>query len=330
MRQILWLKFPLFVKWYITGKCNIRCEHCYLTDYSGQGDLANVLRFIDYFGQKKIRLISLLGGEPLVRDDLESIIERIVANKIDLKITTNAILATKERAKSLYTAGARAFQVSLEGPDPSSNDAVRGKNTFQRAVEGTLNLKSAGGALVLAFTITAKNFQLVPKMFSLANELGAGKIRIMAFAPVGTGEKHKDELLLNREVTLHVRAQLKSLAKQFPHLLIDSPFILPEEESCGGCPSSSTLGCGAGTSTLIMNNNLSISACDLLTEEDRTSVKVDKPEDIEKIWLEDRLFLKWRGLSEDSTTRTIQSFSDVHQHGCHVVNQTYRENIFRA
>ena len=64
--------------------------------------------------------------------------------------------------------------------------------------------------------------------------------------------------------------------QSYPKLMIDTPFIGPSTDECGTC--SPTFGCGAGTSTLIINQDLTLSACDLLTEQDRTKISIDSPQ----------------------------------------------------
>ena len=326
MRKVQWMKFPLFVKWYITARCNLRCTHCYLTDYSKQSDLPNILKYIDYFGKKGIYQMNLLGGEPLVRDDLEVIIKKIKSYNIDCSVATNGLLATPERAKSLVKSGLKKFQVSLEGHNSELNDPVRGQNTFDKAVEGIRNLKRAGANVNLSFTISKNNYHSIREMHKLAKDLNINLLRFTAFAPVGTGLVNQDDLSLNREISLEARKEIIECYKSYPKMMIDTPFIGPTDDKCGTC--SPTFGCGAGTSTLIINDDLTLSACDLLTQQDRTKVSINCPEDIEKAWKEDPLFNKWRGI-KTKEKHQLGDFKEVHQHGCHVTYIGYKENIFR-
>lgn len=190
MKTIQWLHFPVVVKWYITSLCNLRCSHCYLTDYTKQSRLDKIIRFIDYFGIKGVRSIILLGGEPLIRKDLEIIIQHIRKYNIDVNIATNGILATLERAKSLVAAGADKFQISIEGHNPELNDPVRGENSFFKIIEGATNLKLAGAHVTLSATISKRNYMHVERLHALARTLNVDVFRLTAFSPVGTGLKN--------------------------------------------------------------------------------------------------------------------------------------------
>lgn len=67
----------------------------------------------------------------------------------------------------------------------------------------------------------------------------------------------------------------------------------------------------------------------MLVEEDRTSIKIDEQEDIERLWNSDRLFKKWRGETAESDLKSVRWFSGVHNNGCHFAYNAYKENIFQ-
>ncbi|NBD33716.1 MAG: radical SAM protein [Cyanobacteria bacterium] len=322
--QVQWLSFPLFIKWYITSKCNLRCKHCYLTDYTIQPHIDEILSLIRYFGERKVQSIALLGGEPLIRDDLGVIVQAIAASNMSIKIATNGILASKKKAKELVDLGCQSFQVSLEGHTPELSDPVRGKDTFFKVVKGAQNLKESGAWVGLAFTLSSENVLSIGEIHRFARELGADQLKLAAFVPVGTGSLSAGKYNLSREMVKVARDALVELQSQYPNLDIDSAFLPRKKNTCG-----ITFGCGAGTTSLVINSDFSVSACDLLAEEDRTKVKLSQPSDIDDIWNHNPLFLKWRGLDPKASTKTMHNFADVHQVGCHVAYNTYRKNLFR-
>ncbi|MDA2384055.1 radical SAM protein [Bacillus cereus] len=323
---VQWLGFPLSIKWYITGKCNLRCKHCYLTDYTVQSPLEQVSQFIDYFSQMGVHGIAFLGGEPLVRKDLEDILKMVSNQNIRSKIATNGTLITKDRAKSLVASGCKQYQISLEGHSPELSDPVRGKATFEKAITGVQNLKEQGAWASFGVTITKQNALYIQQIHQLAREVGVDQLKIGGFVPIGTGKNHTEEYNLTREIVLDVRRELMDLQQRFPKLQIDSKFLPPKNSNCA---SDCTFGCGAGTTSLVVNSDLTLSACDMLVEEDRTKVKVNSPEEIEDLWNNNPLFNKWRGLAPNEITRSVNSFEKVHQEGCHIAYSAYEDNLFR-
>ncbi|MCR6109003.1 radical SAM protein [Bacillus sp. A301a_S52] len=325
MKKISYLNFPIGIKWYITSKCNLRCTHCYLTDYTTKLPFERIERYIAYFGKKGVHSIGLLGGEPLVRNDLETILSLITEQGIHTKIATNGTLLSEERAKSLIESGCKRYQISLEGHSAELSDPVRGKGTFDESLLGASRIKSLGGWTSFAVTMSKKNSQYLLDIHKLALEAGVDQLKVGAFVPIGTGKTYRDEYALTNENVKYIKEELSILQEKHPKMQIDSAFLSKGESSCSN---TTTFGCGAGTTDLIINSDLSLSACDILVEEDRTKVKVDKPEEIEYLWQNDPLFNKWRGKAPNDRTLNIKSFKEVHQEACHISYTTYKENIF--
>ena len=78
-----------------------------------------IVRVVEASASLGVRKIRLTGGEPLVRRDLETLVERIrsVDGITDLSMTTNASLLTPARAESLRNAGLQRLNVSLDAMD---------------------------------------------------------------------------------------------------------------------------------------------------------------------------------------------------------------------
>ncbi|HEY1212642.1 MAG TPA: radical SAM protein [Bryobacteraceae bacterium] len=330
MRPIVSLDFPLFVKWYITSRCNLRCSHCYLKDYSQQAEHTQIIPIIDYLGKNGVQGVVLIGGEPLTRSDLEAVAERLMHHGIGLKVATNAILATKTRARSLVSSGAKRFQVSVEGASAVDNDPIRGKGTFEQILIGAGNLQEAGGEVALAVTVTRHNYRRIPEIFHMIDQLGISKVKFNAFIPIGTGAALTSEHALTSSICREAGELIASGGTRFPGIAVEAgafyQTIRIERRKDADQP---TLGCGAGTSSLIINSDLTLSACDMLVETDRTSKPINSPNDIGAFWRENALFQKWRGIPDDKNPTEAAEFSQVHQHGCHVAYRAYGKNIFR-
>jgi cyclic pyranopterin phosphate synthase len=116
----------------VTDRCNFRCSYCMPKEvfnshypYLPHGDLltfeeiTRLARLFVGLGVKKIRLT---GGEPLLRKNLEILIEQLADLKtpdgspLDLTLTTNGSLL-KRKAQSLKDAGLKRVTVSLDGLD---------------------------------------------------------------------------------------------------------------------------------------------------------------------------------------------------------------------
>ena len=113
----------------VTDRCNFRCVYCMPKEVFDKDyrflpraqlltfeEIERVVRAAADLGVTKIRLT---GGEPLVRRDLEKLIEQIrqVPGITDISMTTNASLLDFERARSLRDAGLQRLTISLDAMD---------------------------------------------------------------------------------------------------------------------------------------------------------------------------------------------------------------------
>jgi cyclic pyranopterin phosphate synthase len=114
----------------VTDRCNFRCNYCmpkevFDKDYaylphSALLSFEEITRLASVFVQRGVRKIRLTGGEPLLRKNIEILIEQLAALRtpdgqpLDLTLTTNGSLLAR-KAQSLKDAGLQRVTVSLDG-----------------------------------------------------------------------------------------------------------------------------------------------------------------------------------------------------------------------
>jgi GTP 3',8-cyclase len=113
----------------VTDRCNFRCTYCMPKEVFGRDfafleraellsfeEIARVTRVFAGHGVEKVRLT---GGEPMLRRDLERLVEKLAAidGIDDIALTTNGSLLTREKARVLKDAGLRRVTVSLDSLD---------------------------------------------------------------------------------------------------------------------------------------------------------------------------------------------------------------------
>jgi MoaA/NifB/PqqE/SkfB family radical SAM enzyme len=101
------LGVPLSVHLDLTYRCNERCEHCYLEhDDKGEMTTAEIFDIFDQLADAGVFFLVLSGGEPLLRRDFFTILERARALLFNVKLKTNAVMireAEAERSRSAFT-----------------------------------------------------------------------------------------------------------------------------------------------------------------------------------------------------------------------------------
>lgn len=127
----------------VTERCNFRCQYCMPEKPFSWVPKENLLTFEELFefmkvaideGVKKIRIT---GGEPLLREDLDTFIKMIYDYKpsIDLAMTTNAYLL-KDAAQRLKDAGLKRINVSIDTLKADVAQQIAGKDVLKNVLEG--------------------------------------------------------------------------------------------------------------------------------------------------------------------------------------------------
>ena len=66
----------------VTGRCNLRCRHCFACTEEQELDTAQLLALVDQLPDIDAHKIILTGGEPLLRRDIEQVVELATACNI--------------------------------------------------------------------------------------------------------------------------------------------------------------------------------------------------------------------------------------------------------
>ncbi len=122
-------RHPIWCAWQVTYRCNFRCRFChYWHDPLGKAPEPSVADYAA--GARKLAglgtlMISLAGGEPLLRTDLPEIISAIGEYHFPF-VTTNGWFVTPDVAGQLMRAGAWGVSVSIDYSRPERHDQRRG------------------------------------------------------------------------------------------------------------------------------------------------------------------------------------------------------------
>src|SRR5689334_21291080 len=141
----------------VTDRCNFRCIYCMPRDVFGSDyaflardqllSFEEIARLARIFKDQGVEKIRLTGGEPLLRRNLEHLIEMLAdIPGLDLTLTTNGSLLAR-KARALKAAGLRRVTVSLDSLDEA---VFRRMNDADFPVSEVLNGIDAAAAAGLA------------------------------------------------------------------------------------------------------------------------------------------------------------------------------------
>ncbi len=169
----------------VTDRCNFRCTYCMPKEIFGDDyafmpkeqllsweEIARVAKLYASLGVRKIRLT---GGEPLLRRGLPELIRMLkeIEGIEDIGLTTNGILLGMQ-AQSLYTAGLRRVNVSLDALDPELFGRINGRGISSSVILKSIEQAREAGLQVKVNMVVQKgvNDQEIIPMAAYFKQLG--------------------------------------------------------------------------------------------------------------------------------------------------------------
>lgn len=206
----------------VTDRCNFRCPYCMPAEIFGEKyaflkrqdllsyeEITRILKILLSLGAAKVRLT---GGEPLLRKDLDQLVQMIVGLEgvADLAMTTNAYLLD-QHAQKLADAGLKRITVSLDSLD----DEVFQKMNGQRAsvadvLRGIAAAQTAGFEPIKINAVVQRgvNDHTLVELANYCRQKGH-ILRFIEYMDVGTGNGWKmDDVVSADEILALLQAQI--------------------------------------------------------------------------------------------------------------------------
>jgi cyclic pyranopterin phosphate synthase len=162
-------------------------------------EIAAFVRIATSHGIDKVRLT---GGEPLIRRDLSSLVSMLanLDGVRDLGLTTNGLLLAAQ-ARSLYAAGLRRLNVSLDTLDPDRFRILARRDGVDRVLEGLAEARSVGFASIKvnAVIIRGVNDCDIAPLARAAREHG-WELRMIECMPIGAEPWERQKAVLAYEM----------------------------------------------------------------------------------------------------------------------------------
>jgi GTP 3',8-cyclase len=205
----------------VTDRCNFRCTYCMPREVFDAGykflphdailsfeEIARLARVFVGLGVEKIRLT---GGEPLVRRDVPGLIKLLAPLGVELTLTTNGSLLSKN-AVPLKKAGLNRVTVSLDSLDDATFRAMNDADfPVARVVEG-IEAAAAAGLDPIKINMVVKRGVNDGGILAMAERWrGTGHImRFIEFMDVGsTNGWRMDDVVPSAEVVRRISERWK-------------------------------------------------------------------------------------------------------------------------
>jgi pyrroloquinoline quinone biosynthesis protein E len=189
----------------LTYKCPLRCVYCSNPlDYARRDREMDTETWRRVFREAEalgVVQVHLTGGEPLVRSDVESLVEQARTLDLYTNLITSGIPLTRERLVRFRQLGLDAVQVSVQDVEAPASDRIAGLRSFDRKLAVARWVKELGFPLTLNVVLHRDNLGRVEEVIALAESLGADRLELANTQYLGWA-------LLNRPALLPTRAQL--------------------------------------------------------------------------------------------------------------------------
>jgi cyclic pyranopterin phosphate synthase len=209
----------------VIDRCNFRCTFCMPAEQTYEflpraallsfEEITRLARIFASLGVKKIRLT---GGEPLLRRDLEHLIEMLAAIEgiEDLALTTNGLLLEK-KARALAGAGLRRVTVSLESLRDEVYGRINGVGQPVAPILRGIEAAQQAGLEPVKVNVVVQRGVNDDEVVELARQLGCRGcvVRFIEYMDVGTLNGWDAEQVLS------ARTVLGQVDEQFP--LVELP-----------------------------------------------------------------------------------------------------------
>jgi len=311
------LDAPICLTWELTYACNLECVHCLSS--SGRRDphelsTAEAKAVLDELHDLQVFYINIGGGEPMIRRDFFELVEYSIAKGIGVKFSTNGAFIDATKARRLAAMDYLDIQISLDGTDAVTNDAVRGTGSYATAIAAMEHLRDAGfGEFKISVVVTRHNVDQLDRFKALADDYGA-QLRITRLRPSGRGAESWHDLHPTQAQQRQIYEWL--LAHGDRVLTGDSFFHLNAlgDGSAGATLQGLNL-CGAGRVVCLIDPVGDVYACPFVIHDEFKAGSVRDPGGFARIWTGSELFTELREPESAGACTSCGSY-DACQGGC--------------
>ena len=202
---------------HILTKCNLSCSHCYINKtqhgtetldidtikewlklFANISDFNKELTGDNLVNQAARTNIIFLGGEPTLHPDLYLAVK--YAKHLGFKsitIDTNGYLFHNILDK-ISCDDIDYFSFSLDGATMATNDAIRGKGSYDKVMEGIQNALAKKFSCSMIYTVSDKNFHELELMEDLIKSLGIKRFFIQVIGMRGKSSTTNDNLQVSK------------------------------------------------------------------------------------------------------------------------------------
>lgn len=304
--ESLFHPLPLWVHLWVTNRCNLNCDYCYVVDNkSPVPSTDEVNSWIAHADSLGTAIVAFMGGEPTLRIDLPEIIASATERGLISYLTTNGKLLTSSKLEGLAKAGLDVLELSVDGYYRMSQSpkTLDGKEDLIEELEETK--RKYGMKFKLHQVLTSETVEETPNLLELSKNRRIPLSFGMVYRQNGNGRLEQEEKIVMEKTLKQI------LEKKRDGLPIINPlryFI----DAMAALETPVKINCDVGKYMLQVSTKGKIYVCSKLREES----------DVDFLSVDSNYFRKGQHKNEELLKRCSHNCLSA----CAYATSYYREN----
>ncbi len=285
---------PFWLLAELTYRCPLHCVFCYnplnyatIKNELSTAEWIKVMREARQLGAAQL---GFSGGEPLMRDDLEELVDEAHRLGFYTNLITSGVGLTEQRLQALKAAGLDHIQLSFQDSTQEMNDFLSSTKTFELKKRVAALIKKYDYPMVMNVVLHRHNLPHIDKIIDMALSLEAEYIELANTQYYGWAMKNREHLIPSHQQLIEAEAIVnqyrEKIGKACKILFVVPDYFENRPKACMNGWGSVFLGVGADGAALPCHNARDIPGLDIPNVRDHS---------MREIWYDSKAFNFFRG-----------------------------------
>lgn len=285
---------PFWLLAELTYRCPLHCVFCYnpLNYAAIQNELttAEWIKVMREARQLGAAQLGFSGGEPLMRDDLEELVDEAHRLGFYTNLITSGVGLNEKRIQALKTAGLDHIQLSFQDSTQEMNDFLSSTKTFELKKRVAALIKQYDYPMVMNVVLHRHNLPHIDKIIEMALSLEAEYVELANTQYYGWAMKNREHLIPSHQQLIEAEAIVnqyrEKIGKTCKLLFVVPDYFENRPKACMNGWGSVFLGVGPDGAALPCHNAREIPGLDIPNVRDHS---------MREIWYDSKAFNFFRG-----------------------------------
>lgn len=196
----------------LTYRCPLRCAYCSNpVRVEGMGAELDTSTWTRAFAQAEalgVMQVTLTGGEPLLRHDLDALIAAARERELYTTLITSGLPLDRERLERLRDAGLDGMQLSIQDTDPATATRIAGVDALEHKTAVAGWARALGIPLTVNVVLHRQNLARLRDFIALAERWGAERLELAHVQYLGWALENRAALLPTAAMIAEARAEV--------------------------------------------------------------------------------------------------------------------------